>query len=413
MRALRAAFVNCGILGHAAMGEALVDVARLMAIDATHINLSDGLTVSDRLVRSLLSIKLVPATGALANVDLRRWRQELNFGLLARRRLTAAERRGAFDVLHFHTQNTAYASLARMRRTPAIVSIDATSRLARGDAASAVGRASYAPNVAHDGAVFRAARAIVATSEWAARDLAAGYPDCADRIHVLPYPVKDVFDSSWASERAARAAKGAPVHVLFIGGDFPRKGGNDLLAAWRDGGLHASATLDLVTDWPVDASALPPGVRMVRGVAPYSSAWRDLWRRADVFVMPSRHESFGIVYEEAAAAGVPAVGTAINAVPEIIVDGETGFLVRARDRGALVHALRTLIATPDLRRALGTAARARVQRTAFPEVYAARLGAIVASVTPFCHVNVARALPPSPKASVDRRSLERDVPHPS
>jgi glycosyltransferase involved in cell wall biosynthesis len=243
-----------------------------------------------------------------------------------------------------------------------------------------VGRASYAPNVAHDGAVFRAARAIVATSAWAARDLAAGYPDCAAKVHVLPYPVKDVFDPSWASERAARAVKGGPAHVLFIGGDFPRKGGDDLLAAWRDAGLQTSATLDLVTDWPVGESALPAGVRVVRGVAPYSSAWRDLWRRADVFVMPSHHESFGIVYEEAAAAGVPAIGTAINAVPEIIVDGETGFLLPAGDRGALVRALRTLISAPDLRRSLGTAARARMQRTAFPDVYAARLSAIVGSV---------------------------------
>jgi glycosyltransferase involved in cell wall biosynthesis len=197
---------------------------------------------------------------------------------------------------------------------------------------------------------------------------------------VLPYPIRDVFDACWAHARAAGAVRRDPVRVLFIGGDFPRKGGDDLLAAWREGVLHSCATLDIVTDWPLEQSRLPPGVRQVRGISPYSRPWQELWRRADVFVMPSHHESFGIVYEEAAAAGVPAIGTAVNAIPEIILDGETGLLVPAGDRSALLGALRALIDAPELRLALGIAARAKVARTAFPDVYAARLRAIVETV---------------------------------
>jgi len=372
----RVAFVNCGILGHKAMADVMRDLGVLMGVDATHIDLSNELTIGDRVLRRLLSCRAVPTDGALANLDLRRWRQELNLGWLARRRLRAAERHREFDVLHFHTQSAAYTNVARMARTPAIVSIDSTSRLASLEAASAAGRWSYTPNVVHDGTVFRAARAIVSTSEWAKRDLVDLYPDCAAKVHVIPYPVRDAFDGEWIAERYAREGS-ATVRVLFVGGDFPRKGGAELLDAWRDGSFGDRASLDIVTDWPIADQAAPPGVRIVRGIVPYTAGWFELWRRADVFVMPTRHEAFGIVYEEAAAAGLPAIGTAINAVPEIIEDGTTGLLVPPGDVAALVRALRALIDSADLRRRLGTAARARVRQLAFPDRYASKLAPLI------------------------------------
>ena len=378
----RVAFVNCGILGHKAMADVMVDLGVLMGVEATHIDLSNELTIGDRVIRRLLSCRAVPTDGAFANLDLRRWRQELNLGWLARRRLRAAERHGGFDVLHFHTQSAAYTNVARMARTPAIVSIDSTSRLASLEASSAAGRWSYKPNVVHDGMVFRAARAIVSTSEWAKRDLVDLYPDCAAKVHVIPYPVRDAFDAEWIAERYARGGREASTRVraLFVGGDFPRKGGADLLDAWRDGSFGDRASLDIVTDWPIAAHAAPPGVRIVRGTVPYTAAWFELWRRADVFVMPTRHEAFGIVYEEAAAAGLPAIGTAINAVPEIIEDDTTGLLVPPGDVAALVRALRALIDSADLRRRLGTAARARVRQRAFPDRYASKLAPLIHSV---------------------------------
>jgi glycosyltransferase involved in cell wall biosynthesis len=378
----RVAFVNAGFLGHAAMADAMQDVARLLPVDAAHINLSASLTLRDRLIRRALSLRLSPTTGRYANLDLRRWRQELNIGLLARRRLAAAERGGRFDVLHFHTQAAAYASLARMARTPSIVSIDATSRLASAEMVSAPARRSYGPNVSHDAAVFRRARAIVATSEWAARDLVELQPECAGRIHVLPYPIRDVFDEGWIAMRTARARRtpAPPVRLLFMGGDFVRKGGRDLLDAWRDSDLGERATLDVATDWPIAPRSLPPGARLVKGVRAFGASWFDLWRDADVFVMPSRHEAFGIVFEEAAAAGIPAIGTAINAVPEIILHEQTGLVVPAGDRDALVRAIRTLVDSAELRARLGAAARERVRARAFPPAYASTLGAIIDGV---------------------------------
>jgi glycosyltransferase involved in cell wall biosynthesis len=378
--AARALFINSGILGHRAVAGLLRETVGLMrSVDATHIDLSRDLTVGDRIIRRLFSIPLTPRTGVAGNLDLRRWRQELNVGLLARRRMAAAEQHGAFDLLHFHTQATAYASVARMRRTPSIVSIDATQHLASREAESSLARLSYQPNILHDGLVFSEARAIVATSEWAARDLVAHRPDCADKVNVMPYPVRACLDAAWIRERFTRAGTQTDrnVRVLFMGGDFPRKGGPDLLDAWREGGFRDRATLDLVTDWPLSGSQMPPGVRHIRGIVPNTPQWLDLWRQADLFVMPTRHESFGMVFQEAAAAGLPVVATRINAIPEIVQGRHTGILVTPGDRRGLVEAMRTLIDSPDLRLRMGTAAFDRIRFQSAPARYASKLETII------------------------------------
>jgi alpha-maltose-1-phosphate synthase len=377
----RVLFVNSGILGHRAVAELMRDAAaRIPGVDAAHINLSEGLTLRDRFVRRILCARVMPNGGPAANLDLARWRQELNAGLLAARRISIAERRGPFDVLHLHTQATAYASLRRMEHTPAIVSIDATQRQAGVEATSPLARATYGANIAHDGRVFRAAHAVTATSRWAAKDFTELYPDCAHKLRVMPYPVRaHAFDREWLAARVSRAGNGhrSPVRVLFIGGDFPRKGGPLLLDAWRDASCADRAELDLVTDWPLDEARLPPAVRLIRGIGPYSPAWIELWRRADLFVMPSRHEAFGMVLQEAAAAALPSIATAINAIPELVEHGATGLLVSPDNRSDLVRALRTLVDAPALRFRMGAAARERVLTTASPEAYAAELSAII------------------------------------
>ena len=381
---MRALFINSGILGHRAVAGLLRDaLALLPSIEATHVDLSRDLTLRDRLVRRAFSLPLAPRGGPAGNLDLRRWREELNVGLLAARRISQVERASRFDVLHFHTQASAYASVGRMKHTPAIVSIDATQQLASLEAGSSLSKLTYKPNMSHDGRVFAHAAAITATSEWAARDLNEHYPACASRVHVMPYPVRTIADETWIRHRTCSAQPDETperVRVLFMGGDFPRKGGFDLLEAWRAGGFARRATLDLVTDWPIAAGDLPDGVSLVRNIAPYTPAWFDRWRRADFFVMPTRHEAFGMVFQEAAAAGVPAIGTRINAIPEIVINGVTGMLVEPGDRDDLVRALCLLVESSDLRQRLGAAAFDRMRVVGAPDRYASRLESLLHSV---------------------------------
>lgn len=384
----RVLFINSGILGHKSVSNLLRNSAGLRAdIEPDHVDLSKDLTITDRVIRRAFCFRLLGSTTkfSAANYDLARWRHELHVGLLAARRIKAREKvAGGFDVIHFHTQAAAYMSVGRMRRTPSVVSIDCTQTLASLEAPSPSARLTYRPNVAHDGRVFRAAAAIVSISRWAAADLAHVYPDCAAKVRVLPYPVRlECFPGDWADEREARRAAdpAAPVRVLFIGGDFPRKGGFDLLDAWRRGSFERFARLDLVTDWPLKKAELPAGVRLVRGVAPFTSEWAELWREAEVFVMPTRSEAFGMVYQEAAAAGLPAIGTAINAIPEIIEDGVTGLLIPPRDAPALADALANLISSGERRRQMGTAARRRAEALYSPGNYAATLAALFKEIS--------------------------------
>jgi hypothetical protein len=88
---------------------------------------------------------------------------------------------------------------------------------------------------------------------------------------------------------------------------------------------------------------------------------RAAYRECDVFVAPSRYESFGLIFIEAMAWGKPVVGCRAGGVPEVVTDGETGLLAEPGNiedlRGKLIRLLRD----PALRARMGGAARARVQ----------------------------------------------------
>jgi len=87
----------------------------------------------------------------------------------------------------------------------------------------------------------------------------------------------------------------------------------------------------------------------------------DHYRTCDVFVAPSRFESFGLIYVEAMMAGRAVIALAVGAAPEVITDGITGVLVVPEDPGALAGAIVGLCADPVRRRSLGAAGRARFE----------------------------------------------------
>jgi glycosyltransferase involved in cell wall biosynthesis len=85
-----------------------------------------------------------------------------------------------------------------------------------------------------------------------------------------------------------------------------------------------------------------------------------VYEMADAFVLPTSYESFSLVSFEAAASGLPVLATPVHGVRELIVDGQSGFLI-TRDPSSIATRLGQLAADPELRRRLGEAARDAAQ----------------------------------------------------
>ena len=110
-------------------------------------------------------------------------------------------------------------------------------------------------------------------------------------------------------------------------------------------------------------AALPPAVRdrivLIERIE--GDEKRALFSAGDVYVMPSRNESFGMVYLEAWACGVPVVGCAAGGVPAVVDDGRDGVLVPFGDVDALAGALDALLGDAETRRAMGERGRKKVE----------------------------------------------------
>ncbi|MGP8056027.1 MAG: glycosyltransferase family 4 protein [Nitrososphaerales archaeon] len=173
--------------------------------------------------------------------------------------------------------------------------------------------------------------------------------------------------------------------VLFVGRLVRRKGADDLIKAFRS--ISESLPdwrLEIVGDGPERkrleqlVADLGLGERVeffgsLRGRALY-----DRYGLCDVVAMPSKRlrddvEGFGTVFLEAGIFGKPSVGAFSGGIPESIVDGETGILVREGDARQLETALERLLSDPELRLRMGRKARERVLRDFTWQQSAARL----------------------------------------
>jgi glycosyltransferase involved in cell wall biosynthesis len=272
-----------------------------------------------------------------------------------------------------------------MARVPTVVSVDATPLQYDGLGAAYDHRAGnrHIERVKWqvNRTCFRSAVHIVTWSAWAKRGLVDGYGVDPEKITVLP---PGVTPSTWhASMR--RQDESRPIRILFVGGDLERKGGDLLLRVFA--GLlhdadrsanHTDVELHLVTR--SDVGIRHPGVIVHRDVDPGSDALIALYRAADIFCLPTRADTLGLVLLEAGAAGLPIVSTSVGAIPEIVRDGQTGLVVPADDAPGLARSLRTLIDDAALRLRLGESARVLVCREYDAEVNTHRLAELLSRV---------------------------------
>ena len=294
----------------------------------------------------------------------------------ARRAVREMHREAPLDCLFVHTHVPATLMGPIMARIPTVVSIDATPVQidALGD--------SYNHRVRSgplEGAkwrlhrdCFRNASSLVAWSRWAADSLVDDYQADRESIDVIP---PGVVLSQWRRPRRDRASDGT-VKVLFVGGDFDRKGGNLLLDAVArlneeapERELEVMVELHLVTTADVPER---PGVHVHRGLTSNSAELIELYHRSDIFALPTRGDCTPLVLAEAAAAGLPTIATGVGAIRETVLDGVTGHIVEPEVE-SLAAALRRLVVDADHRRTLGENAAEHAARTMDAERNARRI----------------------------------------
>lgn len=146
--------------------------------------------------------------------------------------------------------------------------------------------------------------------------------------------------------------------ALFVGFDFERKGGMELLEAWEQ--VHRQlpdAQLWIVG--PKKPRRELPGVTWLGRITDRQELARR-YREATIFVMPSRFEPWGHVFFEAMSFGLPCIGSTCCAMPEIIDNGVTGLLAETGEVEPLADALTSLLGDPGQAERMGHAAHAAV-----------------------------------------------------
>jgi glycosyltransferase involved in cell wall biosynthesis len=199
---------------------------------------------------------------------------------------------------------------------------------------------------------FRKLNEIIANSRYVKEALIRSYHLQANTIEVIYNGVQGSITSS-SSQGEPRQDE---TRILFVGSNFQRKGLPTLIRAL-----------------PQVLVRIPNGMLYVIGKDPNQEAMHRLCQRmkvenhvrylgglphsevlnhfiqADIFVMPSLIEGFGIVFLEAMAAGVPVIGSNVGGTRELIRDGVNGFLVKPLDIQGLAHKICVLLENKSLR----------------------------------------------------------------
>ena len=233
----------------------------------------------------------------------------------------------------------------------------------------------------HDEAeLIQSADRLVASSFSEAKDLMRLYGATRNRICVAQPGVDSRLILSADPDRARRRLRlqGRRV-VLFCGRLEPLKGGDTLVDAVA--ALTADPAFDDVTVLVIgddsgdgrsgggERTRLQERVRssgvgdrvLFLGAVPHDEVG-DYYALADVCVVPSRTESFGLVALEAQSLGTPVVASAVGGLTEIVEDGVTGILVPGRDPLRYAAAIGSMLNDPGCRERMGAAARVRATR---------------------------------------------------
>jgi glycogen(starch) synthase len=281
------------------------------------------------------------------------------------------------DVIHLHTAMLwdAAREIQQRTRKPLVYHVHSVDR-----AEYEIGQEPnlwLAHNQAQEAAIAAADR-LVAISRSEQELLAYYYPGAADRVRVVGNGIEDLLLARTARRR--QRPNDAPL-ILYSGRLVERKGIRELLAAVPHvisrapdarfvlaGGPPGVRGAELAAQWlPTEALTFRDRIHFTGWLRPAELA--EWYAAADVLVVPSRYEPFGMVVLEGMLYGLPIAASAVGGPAEILEDERTGLLFPPGDVAALAQQLARLATDRDLRTRLGQAAATQVcTRWAWPHL---------------------------------------------
>jgi glycosyltransferase involved in cell wall biosynthesis len=268
-----------------------------------------------------------------------------------------------FNALYCHTQEPAVLLGKYMKRIPTILSMDATP-INMDSIGHAYGHSVASKPIEHVKLflikrTFERAAHLVTFSRWAKDSLINDYGISEKRITVnAPGPDLGLWNIS--EEERTKSQNDLSPHVLFVGGDFRRKGGETLIQCAAS--AQGKWSVDIVTGDNARGAEGIPNLRVHRGLKTGTRELLSLYRKANIFALPTLSDCYSWVILEAMAMRLPVVATPVGAIPELVIPGETGLLIPPNSPEALIEAIRELGKDPERRLAMGNAGRQRVEQ---------------------------------------------------
>ncbi len=331
------------------------------------------------------------------------WQPPVAFGSSgAHRQALAAIASGRFDVLIAFLSSAEAASLPPGSRPPLVFMSDATYDLVRGYYDFATGLPAPADawyERTEAGAIANADLCIYPTP-WAAASAISHYGKPAAATAIVPYGANLLEIPNPAEVLARRAAplSSRPRVLLMAKGDFRRKAANIL--GILDSAIAQGVDLQLTVCGFRERPAIShPNLEFIPYLDKKNPEDRrrmhELYLNADFFLLPTRADTFGIVFCEAMAYGLPVITTRTGGVPAVVNDGVTGLVLDVdAPPDQFAAAIVGLVADQDRRRTMAAAGRAdydrRLNWDAFGRSVASHLERLVAEAKEKSRLAVSR-----------------------
>lgn len=199
--------------------------------------------------------------------------------------------------------------------------------------------------LASDSAQFRAARMVFTAGSHVADSVVTTYGVAKPQVRAVGGGLNFSLPATMPTPNVDHPT------ILFVGTEFIRKGGDLLVEAFREvrRSIPAAELVLVGGDFPVEASQ---GITL-KGRITSRDELSKIFSSASIFCLPARFEPYGLVLQEAMAHGIPCVGSACCAIPEILSD-DCGRIVPVGDVESLATALTELLLDPAERQRLAT-----------------------------------------------------------